>query len=61
MQFYVFHGRQDKIMRVEPDRKMVVMLTEAGAQVEYKEYEDVGHEASVFAYADGNIIQLFRK
>ena len=61
MQFYVFHGRQDKIMRVEPDRKMVVMLTEAGAHIDYKEYEDMGHEASVFAYADGKIIQLFRK
>jgi len=60
MKFYVFHGRNDKIIRVEPDRKMVVMLMEAGAQIEYDEIEDMGHEASVFAYADGNIIRRFR-
>jgi predicted esterase len=61
MGVFVFHGRHDKIIRVEPDRKMVVMLIEAGAQVEYEELENMGHEASVFAYADDTIINLFRE
>jgi len=61
MKFFVFHGRTDKFMPVELSRKMVVMLTEAGADVEYVEYEDWGHEASALAYGDGRIIRLFRE
>jgi predicted esterase len=61
MKFYVFHGRRDKIMPIASTHRMIVMLTEAGAYVDYEEYEDMGHEASVFAYADGNIIQRFRE
>ena len=61
MSFFVFHGRKDKVMPVEFTRRMVVLLTEAGAPIEYEEYEDWGHETSVLAYRDESIIKLFRK
>ena len=61
LKFHVYHGRNDDIMPVENSRRMVVKLTEAGAWVEYEEFENWGHEASMLAYRDGAIIDRFRE
>ncbi len=42
---FVAHGREDPLIRVENARKAVLILKEAGAQVEYCE-SDAGHKVS---------------
>jgi len=48
---WVFHGANDTLT-IPHARQMVEALRQAGANVQYTEYEDVGHEAWERAYRD---------
>jgi predicted peptidase len=61
LRIYVFHGAKDRVIPVDQSRVMVAMLLASGAQVEYVEYPDLGHEASSLAYRDDAVIEVFRK
>jgi len=49
---WVFHGADDPVVSVEASRRMVEALRELGADVQYTEYEGVGHNAWDPAYAE---------
>lgn len=41
--YWIFHGNIDKFNPVEGSRRMYQLLSEAGSDVSYSEYENVGH------------------
>src|SRR5712692_1511132 len=49
---WVFHGGADPTVPVEESRKMVEALKAAGGNVKYTEYDGVGHNSWVKAYAE---------
>lgn len=48
---WVFHGDQDKAVKVEFSRKLVAALKKAGAEPKYSEYPGVDHNSWDKAYA----------
>lgn len=46
-----FHGDKDATVSVEPSRKLVAALKQAGGNVKYTEFTGVGHASWVPAYA----------
>lgn len=61
--FWIFHGNMDKSNPVEGSRRMYQLLSEAGADVSYSEYENVDH-GNTFkkAFKEPNLIPwLFSK
>ena len=54
---WVFHGTNDKIVKVERSRDMVNALLTAGSKVKYSEYKDVGHDSWKQAYADPDFLK----
>jgi len=58
----IFHGAADPVIPVEESRRMAEELRREGADVEYTEYPDVGHNAWERAYADAELAAwLFRQ
>ncbi|MBM4052788.1 MAG: phospholipase [Planctomycetes bacterium] len=57
----VWHGGLDSSVPVARSRDMVKALKEAGAEVDYHEIKDGGHEAWVQAYAPGAAIAFMFK
>jgi predicted peptidase len=53
---WVFHGADDPVVPVEASRRMVEALKALGAQVQYTEYNGVGHNAWDPAYAEAELI-----
>jgi len=53
---WVFHGADDPVVPVEASRRMVEALRELGADVQYTEYEGVGHNAWDPAYAESALM-----
>lgn len=49
---WIFHGAKDATVPVEESRRMVEALKAAGAEVQYTEYPDVGHNAWDRAYLE---------
>jgi predicted peptidase len=49
---WIFHGADDGIVPVSESRRMARALGDAGGDVWYTEYERVGHDAWIRAYAD---------
>lgn len=63
VRIYAFHGVEDRFVSVNELRVMSAAIYATGLPVEYeyKEYEELGHEAGMFIYRDGMIFRLFRK
>lgn len=61
--FWIFHGNADESNPVEGSRTMFELLTKAGAEVKYTEYEGAGHGPSFkLAFAEPDLIPwLFSK
>lgn len=53
---WVFHGVDDPVVSVEASRRMVDALRALGADVQYTEYEEVGHNAWDPAYAESALM-----
>lgn len=49
---WVFHGGADPVVPVEESRKMVAAIKAAGGDVKFNEYEGVGHDSWLKAYAE---------
>ena len=49
---WAFHGAKDPVVPIAADREMVDAVREAGGQVKFTVYADVGHNAWDRAYAD---------
>jgi predicted peptidase len=49
---WIFHGAKDDVVPTEQSQKLVQAMRDAGANVKYTEYPDVGHAAWDLAYAD---------
>lgn len=49
---WIFHGAGDAIIPPSESRRMFAELRDAGANVQYTEYEGVGHDSWVRAYGD---------
>lgn len=49
---WAFHGGRDPVVPIAGDREMVEAVREAGGQVKFTVYADVGHNAWDRAYAD---------
>lgn len=49
---WIFHGAKDATVPVEESRRMAEALKAAGAEVQYTEYPDVGHNAWDRAYVE---------
>lgn len=49
---WAFHGARDTVVPIAADREMVDAVREAGGQVRFTVYADVGHNAWDRAYAD---------
>ncbi len=49
---WAFHGARDPVVPIAADREMVDAVREAGGQVKFTVYADVGHNAWDRAYAD---------
>lgn len=56
---HFFHGDADPVVPVDVSRQWVDRLADAGAYVDYEEYEGVGHNSWDPAYADGRIFDWF--
>src|SRR5688572_5179481 len=52
---WMFHGSEDTVIHPSESRKMHEALRAAGAEVRYTEYEKVGHDAWIRAYADAEM------
>ncbi len=53
---WVFHGADDPVVPVEASRRMVEALKALGAEVQYTEYNGVGHNAWDPAYAEAELM-----
>lgn len=49
---WAFHGARDPVVPIAADREMVDAVREAGGQVKFTVYNDIGHNAWDRAYAD---------
>ena len=49
---WAFHGARDSVVPIAADREMVEAVREAGGQVKFTVYDDIGHNAWDRAYAD---------
>lgn len=49
---WAFHGARDPVVPIAADREMVEAVRDAGGQVKFTVYDDVGHNAWERAYAD---------
>jgi predicted peptidase len=49
---WIFHGAKDDVVPTEQSRRLVQAMRDAGSDVKYTEYPDVGHGAWDPAYAD---------
>lgn len=59
---WMFHGSEDTVIHPSESRKMHDALRAAGAEVRYTEYEKVGHDAWIRAYADAEMwVWLFKQ
>lgn len=54
---WIFHGSADKAVPTDESRKMNEALKAAGANVTYTEYEGVGHDSWVKAYAEPELMK----
>jgi predicted peptidase len=54
---WIFHGSEDKSVSVEESRRMAAALRAAGADVQYTEYEGVGHNSWDKAYAETKLTE----
>jgi predicted peptidase len=49
---WIFHGAKDDVVPTVQSRKLVQAMRDAGTDVKYTEYPDIGHGAWEPAYAD---------
>ncbi len=54
---WVFHGGQDNVVRPERSREMVSALKAIGAEPQYTEYPEAGHDSWTATYADEAVFQ----
>lgn len=54
---WVFHGAKDGAVKVERSREAIAALKAAGANPQYTEYPEVGHDSWVPAYADPKLYE----
>lgn len=53
---WVFHGADDRHVRVERSRRAVAALRAAGGTPRYTEYPDVGHDSWTNAFAEPDLL-----
>lgn len=53
---WAFHGATDPVVKVERSRRAVAALRKAGASPRYTEYQDVGHDSWVRAFAEPELL-----
>ena len=59
---WIFHGDVDKVVPAQYSRDMVKALRDAGGKPRYTEYEGVGHNSWINAYASDELwIWLFKQ
>jgi predicted esterase len=62
MPLQIWHGAQDRVVPVERSRSLVAALRVAGAAVDYRELEQVGHDVWLQAFgAGGGLPWLFQQ
>ena len=54
---WVFHGADDKIVKVERSRDIVNALLTVGSKLKYSEYKDVGHDSWKPAYREPDFLK----
>jgi predicted peptidase len=54
---WVFHGADDKIVKVERSRDIVNALLTLGSKLKYSEYKDVGHDSWKPAYREPDFLK----
>lgn len=54
---WVFHGADDPVVSVEESRRMTAAIREAGGKPKYTEYQGVGHNSWVNAYAEPELMR----
>jgi len=53
----IFHGRDDETVLPERSRQMLAALEKVGANVEYTEYQGVGHDSWTRTYSDPAVMR----
>jgi len=54
---WAFHGDKDTVVKPSRSRNMIAAIKEAGGRPRYTEYEGVGHDSWVRAYADPELMK----
>ena len=54
---WAFHGDKDTVVKPSRSRNMIAAIKEAGGKPLYTEYQGVGHDSWVRAYADPELIK----
>ena len=59
---WIFHGKEDPVVRVSNSRRMLNAFKEAGGSAKYSEYPGVGHNSWNNAFAEAGLVPwLFSK
>ncbi len=59
---WIFHGAKDDVVPTVQAQKLVKAMRDAGTDVKYTEYPDVGHDSWDLAYADADLVKwLFQQ